>query len=513
MAIENKNHEPASADALQDQLAQSLSAGAEHLVEPADALPSTSMADLPDSLREAAARAGWTELMTVQARTIPYMLARRDLICQSRTGSGKTGAFALPTLKRMKNPGPTGQTLILVPTRELAKQVGDEINLLAGDTGVRCISVYGGVGYGPQIDAFEAGAQIVVGTPGRILDHLLKRTLSLKALEILVFDEADRMMSMGFYPDMKQIQRFLPRKRINAYMFSATFPTHVIRLAGEFLRQPDFLSLSRDNIHVAEIEHVFYVVPGMEKERCLVRIIEIENPTAAIIFCNRKATVSFVTTVLKRFGYDADELTADLTQRARERIMTRVREHKLRFLVATDLAARGIDISDLSHIIQYEPPEDPELYIHRAGRTGRAGASGEAITLANVLEKAELQRIAKRFNIDMIERSLPTDEDVAAIAAQRVTALLEARLRSRDNLQVERMQRFIPLAIELGQSEDQASVIAMLLDDYYQQTLHAPPEQPSSEAPAQPADSSKSSRSSKYDRPRKKPGRRPSRRR
>lgn len=504
MTIEDRNQKDASADTLQNQLARSLSAGAEHLVEPADALPSTSMTDLPVGLREAAARAGWTELTTVQARTIPYMLARRDLICQSRTGSGKTGAFVLPTLKRMKNPGPTGQTLILVPTRELAKQVGDEITLLAGDTGIRCIAVYGGVGYGPQIEAFRSGAQIVVGTPGRILDHLIKRTLSLADLQVLVFDEADRMMSMGFYPDMKQIQRHLPRRPINAYMFSATFPTHVIRLAGEFLRQPDFLSLSRDNVHVAEIEHVYYVVPGMEKERCLVRIIEIENPTGAIIFCNRKATVSFVTTVLKRFGYDADELTADLTQRAREKIMTRVREHKLRFLVATDLAARGIDIQELSHIIQYEPPEDPELYIHRSGRTGRAGASGEAITLANVLEKSELQRIAKRFSIDMIERPLPTDEDVAAIASQRVTALLEARLRSRDNLQVERMQRFVPLAIELGQSEDEASVIAMLLDDYYQETLHAPPEQPSTATPSQPE------KASKQDRPRKKPRRRSS---
>jgi ATP-dependent RNA helicase DeaD len=507
MTTEDKHHEDKSADAMQNQLERSLSAGEEHLVEPEDSLPTTSMAYLPVGLREAAARAGWTELTTVQARMIPYMLARRDLVCQSRTGSGKTGAFVLPILDRIKNPGPTGQALILVPTRELAKQVGDEANLLAGDSGVRCISVYGGVGYGPQIDAFQSGAQIVVGTPGRILDHLLKRTLNLDHLEILVFDEADRMMSMGFYPDMKQIQRYLPRKRINAYMFSATFPSHVIRLAGEFLRQPDFLSLSRDNVHVAETEHVFYVVPGMEKERCLVRIIEIENPTGAIVFCNTKATVSFVTTVLKRFGYDADELTADLTQRARENIMTRVREHKLRFLVATDLAARGIDIHELSHIIQYEPPEDPELYIHRAGRTGRAGASGEAITLANVLEKAELQRIAKRFDIEMIERTLPTDQDVAAIAAQRVTALLEARLRSRDSLQMERMQRFVPLAIELSQSENEASLIAMLLDDYYQKALHAPLEQPSSAPPPQPE------KSSKKDRPRNKPSHRPSGRR
>jgi ATP-dependent RNA helicase DeaD len=314
------------------------------------------------------------------------------------------------------------------------------------------------------------------------------------------------MMSMGFYPDMKQIQRYLPRRRINAYMFSATFPSHVMRLAGEFLRQPDFLSLSRDHIHVAETEHVFYIVPGMEKERSLVRIIEIENPTGAIIFCNTKATVSFVATVLKRFGYDAAELTADLTQRAREQTMGRLREKNLRLLVATDLAARGIDIPELSHIIQYEPPEDPEAYIHRAGRTGRAGASGEAVTLVNVLEKSELQRIASRFDIDMIERPLPTDDDVSAIVSQRITALLEAQLRSRDNLQVERMQRFVPLARELGESDDGSSLIAMLLDDYYQQTLYAPPPQPPSESSQERKipDKERSRRKPSQGRPRKR---------
>ncbi len=507
MDSDKERQERTESRSLEQQLDQSLTAGEEHLVEPENALPNTSMAELPESMRVAASRAGWSELTTVQARAIPYMLAERDLIIQSRTGSGKTGAFVLPTLERIGNKPSTGQALILVPTRELAKQVGDEVNVLAGNSGVRCVTVYGGVGYGPQIEAFRAGAQIIVGTPGRILDHLLKKTLSLDKLKILVFDEADRMMSMGFYPDMKQIQRFLPRTRINAYMFSATFPSHVIRLAGEFLRRPDFLSLSRDNVHVAETEHLFYTVPRMEKERCLVRIIETENPTGAIIFCNTKATVSFVTTVLKRFGYDADELTADLSQKARERIMTRVREHKLRFLVATDLAARGIDIPELSHIIQYEPPEDPELYIHRAGRTGRAGASGVAITLVDVLEKSELQRIAKRFNIDLVERPLPSDNDVAAVVSQRVTTLLEARLRSRDKLRVERMQRLVPLAFELGQSEDGASIIAMLLDDYYQETLHAPPVQPETEDSKQPK------RSTREDRPGRKPRKRSRKRR
>jgi ATP-dependent RNA helicase DeaD len=216
----------------------------------------------------------------------------------------------------------------------------------------------------------------------------------------------------------------------------------------------------------------------MNKDRSLIRIIEIENPTSAIIFCNTKAEVHYVAVVLKRFGYDADELSSDLSQADRDGIMSRVRQGALRFLVATDVAARGIDLPDLSHVILYEPPEDPESYIHRAGRTGRAGAGGVAISLVSGLEQIELARIVKRYGIDMVERPLPTEEEVEAIVSQRVTALLEARLRSHDPLQTERMQRFVPLARSLAQSEDESAVIAMLLDDYYQETLHAPPTPP-----------------------------------
>jgi ATP-dependent RNA helicase DeaD len=221
----------------------------------------------------------------------------------------------------------------------------------------------------------------------------------------------------------------------------------------------------------------------MEKVRGLVRLIEIENPAAAIIFCNTKAKVHYVSVVLQRFGYDADALSADLSQKDRDRILERVRQGTLRFLVATDLAARGLDIPDLSHVIQYEPPEDPESYIHRAGRTGRAGAAGVAISLVTDLEKIELDRIAKRYGIEMQERPLPTNEDVEAVVAERVTALLEARLRQRDKLLIERSRRFVPLGRSLAENEDESAIIAMLLDDYYQQTLHAPLLQPAS-APA-----------------------------
>ncbi len=421
--------------------------------------------------------------MPVQARTIPYLLAGRNIMVQARTGSGKTGAFLLPMLERLDPARPHCQALILVPTRELARQVGQEAERLCGEAKLRSVAIYGGVSYGAQMDVLKGGAHIVVGTPGRVLDHLLKRTLSFKHLRMLIFDEADRMLSMGFYPDMKHIQRHLPEGTINTSMFSATFPAYVMRTACEFMRAPEFISLSRDHVHVTDTEHIFYAIPGMDKDRTLVRLIEIENPAASLIFCNTKARVHYVSVVLQRYGYDADELSADLSQAERERVLERVRRGTLRFLVATNVAARGLDIPELSHVFQYETPEDTEGYIHRAGRTGRAGAAGVAISLVNSAEKFALQRIAKHYGIDLQERPLPTDAEVEAVVAERVTALLEARLRGRDKLQTERSQRFAPLARSLIENEDELPILTMLLDDYYQQMLHAPLPQPS-ESPA-----------------------------
>ncbi len=374
-------------------------------IEIIDDIPTITVEQLPPHIAEAAQRAGWTKLMPVQVRAIPFLLDGQDVMIQARTGSGKTGAFLLPMLERLDPNKAATQALILVPTRELAHQVWHEAEVLCGSSGMRTVAVYGGVGYGPQIDALKQGAHIVVGTPGRILDHLLKRTLVLDKLEILIFDEADRMLSMGFYPDMREIQSYLPDRRVNACMFSATFPPQVMRTAHQFMHEPEFVSLSSGHVHVAETEHIFYVVPDMGRERSLIRIIEVENPDSAIIFCNTKVNVHFVTVVLQRFGYDADELSADLSQADRERVLDRVRQGTLRFLVATDVAARGLDIPELSHVIQYEPPEDTEGYIHRSGRTGRAGAAGVAITLVSRADKSVLDRIVKFYKLPIVERT------------------------------------------------------------------------------------------------------------
>lgn len=437
-----------------------------------DSLSPCSLEELPQIMREACARAGWAHLMPVQAHTLPYLMAGRDIMVQSRTGSGKTGAYLLPLLSLISTEK-IPQALILAPTRELASQVEHEAEVLLKGTGIFAAALYGGVGYGRQLEALRRGVQIIIGTPGRVLDHLLRRTLSLNALRALVFDEADRMLSIGFYPDMKEIQRYLPKGPLLSTLFSATYPQHVLNLAGEFLRSPQMLSLSQGHVHVATIQHLYVECGRMDKDRTLVRLMETENPTSAIIFCNTKANVHYVAAVLKGFGYNADELSADLSQNKREEVLSRLREGKVRLLVATDVAARGIDIPELSHVFLYEPPEDKESYIHRAGRTGRAGAAGTVISLVDIMEKMELQRIASFYRIDMTPLPNPSNEDVALAAARRETALLDARRRACTGLQLERARRYLPLVKDMAcsEDEDQLLLLALLLDADYQRSL------------------------------------------
>ena len=440
--------------------------------EPENALPEVSLADLPQLLQTACAKAGWNSLMPVQSRALPYLLEGRDLMVQSRTGSGKTGTYLLPLMARLNPAMPAVQALILVPTRELAVQVEQEAKTLFKGSGFTVAAVYGGVGYGKQMDALRQGVSVVVGTPGRVLDHLLRRTLNLDHISALIFDEADRMLSIGFYPDMKEIQRYLPETSIHAMLFSATYPPHVLKLAGEFLTDPQMLSLSTTQIHVAEVQHLYCECKSMEKDRTLIKILEVENPASAIIFCNTKATVHFVTAVLQGFGFNADELSADLSQSRREDVLSRLRKGTIRFLVATDVAARGIDIPELSHVFLYEPPDDRESYIHRAGRTGRAGAAGVGISLVDIMEKMELQRIAKYFKVPLTQHMAPTDEEVAHAVGMRVTALLEARFRQLNGLERERMKRFEPLVQSIAEDPEQRHLLTLLLDDCYQKSLN-----------------------------------------
>lgn len=444
--------------------------------QPENALPPAVIASLPAPLQVACAAAGWNSLSPVQSLAIPYLLAGRDIMVQSRTGSGKTGCYLLPMLERLNPAIPKPQALALVPTRELAMQVKREADTLFEAAGLQVCAVYGGTGYREQLSALSRGAQLVVGTPGRIQDHILRHSLNLDALVELVFDEADRMLSIGFYPDMVAIAKHLPTER-QTTLFSATYPPHVLNLAREFMRDPQLLSLSSKEVHVPEVEHLFCEVKPMDRDRALVRLLETENPSSAIIFCNTKADVHYLAGVLKGFGYRADELSADLTQKRREAVLANLRNGSTQYLVATDVAGRGIDIPDLSHVFLYQPPEDPESYIHRAGRTGRAGAPGTVISLVDMMQKLDLERIARKYKIELREIPVPSDEEVSKIVCVRLNALLESRLRSLTGLERIRANRYLPLAREIaateaGDDEDALAIMSMLLDDYHRQTLN-----------------------------------------
>ncbi len=523
--IMTQDYENEGFSSLNDELE---STGVSVLREPSEVLAPLTMAEIPEILQGACARAGWQQLMPVQSLSLPYLLSRRDLMVQSCTGSGKTGSYILPLLRHLSAERRVVQALVLVPTRELAVQVEREAQILFAGTGLDVAAVYGGVGYGKQNQALRGGAQLVVGTPGRILDHLLRRSLTLDALRTLIFDEADRMLSIGFYPDMKEVQKYLPKRKVTTCLFSATYPPNVMQLAGEFMHAPSMLSLSKKQVHVPQMQHQYCLCRTMDKDRALVRLIEMENPASGIIFCNTKANVHYVAEVLRGFGYSADELSADLSQVKREKVLGRIRDGKLRFLVATDVAARGIDIPALSHVFLYEPPADHEVYIHRAGRTGRAGAAGTVISLVDVMQNLELERIAQQYSITLVQKELPNDDDVAMVVGQRLSALLEARYRKLTGLERERVKRFRyianifakfgeegcippPMKDVLASEEGQDVLLAMLLDACYQESLGTPV----SFAPAAPrqdmAQGGKSAKGSfgekKSRKPRSKPAR------
>jgi ATP-dependent RNA helicase DeaD len=439
--------------------------------------------ELPERIRKNVASIGWTAPLTVQEVVAPFLFEGRDVVVQSRTGSGKTGAFLLPICKLVDTRRDSVQALVLVPTRELAEQVHGVLRDLAEGTGIRSVAVYGGVGYGPQLDAFQKKVHVIVATPGRMIDHLMSGRVSLAHLRMLVLDEADEMLSMGFYQSMTKILSYVSDKH-QTTLFSATISPAVARMAKRFTHNPEPITLSSDVMHVEEVDHVYYVVDSMYKDRAVLKIIEMENHEAALIFCNTKREVEYLGTFLRSFGYDGDYISGDLSQTERERVMTRIRDGKLRFLVATDVAARGIDISELGCVFLYNLPQAHENYIHRAGRTGRAGSGGLAISLVSIMEEIELKKRADRYGISLEKKELPTDEELEQKVAKRLTVMLEERYRGLSNLERERLQRFLPLARKQTEGErkedkddvtsDRDRVVAMLFDQFYQETLHKP---------------------------------------
>jgi ATP-dependent RNA helicase DeaD len=426
-------------------------------------------ASQPEAVQNGIRDLGWSEPTPVQARVLPPMAEGRDLIVQAHTGSGKTGAFGIPIVARLDTSIPACQALVMSPTRELANQVALEIEILGKHIGANCVPIYGGVGYTQQLEGIEAGAHVVVGTPGRILDHLGSGRLSFDQVSVLVLDEADELLSLGFWPDMREIQKYLPKKR-QSCLFSATIPERVRSLSRVFLNDPLFVSLSDEHSSPQQIEHYYVVTTAQAKEANLARIIEDEDPESAIIFCNTKDDVRFVTSYLQRRGLDADQISGDLSQAAREDAMGRMKNGLLRFLVATDVAARGIDISDLTHVISYSAPQSPEVYIHRTGRTGRVGKAGVAISLVSGLDIGNFRYLQNVNQIEITERKLPTEIDILARLRKRLAVKVEHEIRTLpEQDRLAKIDRYIPMVEDLILTPDGKRDLAALCAFYLQE--------------------------------------------
>jgi len=360
--------------------------------------------NIDERVLEAIKSMGWSEPTPVQEGAIPALLDGRDVIAQAQTGTGKTGAFGIPIIQGIAEQGSV-QALILCPTRELAVQVSDELGRLAAHTDVKILPVYGGAGIEPQIDALRRGVDVVVGTPGRIMDHMQRGTLDLKGIRFLVLDEADRMLDMGFIEDIRYIVSHMPKQR-QTMLFSATLPGEIRGLAEEHMKDPETISVSEDELVLPNTKQMYFAVGRKNKIWALCRVLDKEKPKA-IVFAQTKFIVDVIEGRLASYGYPAAAIHGDLTQSRREKVLSDFRAGRTKVLIATDVAARGLDIEGVTHVINYDIPESPETYVHRIGRTGRAGKDGRAITFVSQDEMHLLKAIEQFTEVKLKQVEVP----------------------------------------------------------------------------------------------------------
>ena len=354
--------------------------------------------------------AGFTVPSPIQAAAIPVVLAGRDMVGQAHTGTGKTAAFGLPALNNI-NPKDGVGILVITPTRELATQVSDELYKYGRNMGARTVTVYGGSSYKRQIDLIERGASVVVATPGRLLDILKKDMLKDFNPSIVVLDEADEMLDMGFLDDINEIFSFLPTKR-QTLLFSATMPKPIKLLAERILDNPEFISITKGETTNSDITQEYYVIDESERDDAIIRLMDAQESTKSVVFCRTKSEVDRLSNVLSNAGYLANGLHGDMEQRQRETVIKGFKNNSVKVLVATDVAARGIHVNNISHVFNYHIPFDPESYVHRIGRTGRAGTKGKAITLLTPHEFKELQKIKAKVGTTMEHAFVPSKTDL-----------------------------------------------------------------------------------------------------
>lgn len=437
------------------------------IIEPENPLPDIKFSDLDDITKVALEGAGWSSLLPVQSKTIPYMNAGRDMLIQSKTGSGKTGAFLIPLFQIIEESHEYPQALILAPTRELALQIKTECDRIQGDRNIKSVALYGGVKYQPQMDALRDGVHLVIATPGRLMDHLAQGNLDFNDLRDLILDEADEMLSMGFYEDMKKIKKMYLPEQYCTTMFSATFTESIKTLSREFqAANAGFLSLSFDKISTDALAHSYMVVDPMEKDKTITNILDTEDPESCIIFCNMKRDVEYLSDYLKKFGYEPGILSGDVSQAQRQRTLKKYRNKTLKILIATDVAARGIDISHVTHVLLHDHPEDSEVYIHRAGRTARAGRKGKAISIVTPVEELALKRTANQFSIKFEKVNPPTEAEASAKLVEVLKVHLKDEQRKLKIAYQNQMPRFANM-VKAIQDDEESELLGMLLHRYY----------------------------------------------
>jgi len=398
---------------------------------------------LDKNILKAISDLGFETPTPIQEESIPYLLSNEnDLIALAQTGTGKTAAFGLPILQQIETGRKLPQTIILCPTRELCLQITKDLGSYAKYIKrLKVTAVYGGANIQTQIKALNAGSQVIVGTPGRVIDLIKRKKLKLSSVEFVVLDEADEMLNMGFKDDLDTILAETPEEK-QTLLFSATMPKEVMRITKNYMFSPKKIEVASRNEGAENVEHHYYMVNARDRYKTLRRICDVNPDIYGIVFCRTRRETKDVADKLMQDGYNADAIHGDLSQNQRDHVMGRFRKRNLQMLVATDVAARGIDIDDLTHIINYNLPDDLEIYIHRSGRTGRAGKSGISIIIAHSREKRKLQAISKMLKKELFQKQVPNGEEICAI---QMLSLIDKVVKTDVNKQIE---KYIPIIEE-----------------------------------------------------------------
>ncbi|MBI1820910.1 MAG: DEAD/DEAH box helicase [Nitrospirae bacterium] len=371
---------------------------------------------------------GFKEPSPIQVGTLALALRGSDVIGQAQTGTGKTAAFGIPIIEKINPSDRKLQALIMAPTRELAIQVAEELNRIGKGKGIVSLPVYGGQAITIQLASLKRGVHIVVGTPGRLIDHLNRKTLRLQDVQTVVLDEADVMLDMGFIDDITTLLQQVPKER-QTLLFSATLSEPILQIAKKYMNHPSEVRISKKNVTVEKIEQVYYETPHSQRFDTFCRVMDVNKPTLTLVFCDTKMNVDQLTARLIKAGYPSEAIHGDLSQLQRDKVMKKFRDGTIKILVATDVAARGLNVSAVSHVINYHIPKNTETYIHRIGRTGRAGKEGMAITLITPHENRDLKSIEAQSKAKIEKRAIPSDDEVRGSRLSQVQEQIETTLK------------------------------------------------------------------------------------